>query len=384
MRRRVPLAWRILCHDPRRLALSVGGITFAVLIIFAEVGFLNGLYDGQVEVLDKIDGDAFILSRVKFSLAVDMPFPRRRIEQALACDSVASAAPLWIAGGALWRNPADHSLHRMRVLGIDPGASPSADPEVTARLEELTRPDTVLVDRRSRSYLGPRDPGVVTEVSRRRFRGVGTFDLGTDLVFNGTLVTSDRSFLEIASDADASPPRLERVELGVLKLRPGRDPARALEEVRAILPRDVVVLSREELVERELTFWKVNTPIGAMFGLGALMGFVVGIFICFQVLATEVTDQVRQLATLRAIGHEDKRLLRLVLQQAVILALFGFAAGLLLSELLYGWLDGVTGIHMRLTVGRAAVVFGLALVMCAVSGCLAARKALAADPAELF
>jgi len=43
-----------------------------------------------------------------------------------------------------------------------------------------------------------------------------------------------------------------------------------------------------------------------------------------------------------------------------------------------------TGLLMMLTVPRAALIYGLTLAMCIVSGCLAMRKLLAADPADLF
>jgi hypothetical protein len=39
---------------------------------------------------------------------------------------------------------------------------------------------------------------------------------------------------------------------------------------------------------------------------------------------------------------------------------------------------------MLLTWERAAAVYALTLTMCITSGCLAMRKVLAADPAELF
>ena len=38
---KIPLAWRNLTHNKRRLCLSLAGIGFVVLLMFMEVGFEN-------------------------------------------------------------------------------------------------------------------------------------------------------------------------------------------------------------------------------------------------------------------------------------------------------------------------------------------------------
>jgi putative ABC transport system permease protein len=384
MSRRVPLALRISLSDRRRLALSLSGVTFAVVIILAELGFLNALLDAQVELLAKIDADVFIVSSRKVALGADMPFARRRVEQALACRSVASARPIWIVLQGNWRNARDHSLHAVRVLGVDPAAAPLSDPDLREQLGALARPDTTLIDRRSREEIGPCRAGVETELSQHRFHVAGTFDLGTDFVNDATLVMSDRDFLEVASDGDPVPSSLARVELGAVKLREGVELDAALSELRSLLPDDVRVLARRELVRSELDFWEAATPVGPIFSLGCFMGFVVGTFIVYQVLSNDVLDNLPQLATLKALGYDDRYLLRVVLEQSLILGLLGFLAGLALGALLYRSIDAATGIPMRLTLVRGAIVLALDLAMCSLSGVLAARRALHADPAEMF
>ncbi|PSB61152.1 ABC transporter, partial [filamentous cyanobacterium CCP1] len=44
-RDRTPLGWIQLRHDKTRLLVSIGGIAFADLLIFMQLGILNGLYD---------------------------------------------------------------------------------------------------------------------------------------------------------------------------------------------------------------------------------------------------------------------------------------------------------------------------------------------------
>jgi putative ABC transport system permease protein len=73
-----------------------------------------------------------------------------------------------------------------------------------------------------------------------------------------------------------------------------------------------------------------------------------------------------------------------VLQQAVFLGMLGFLPAVIMTFFLYSALTIITGIITKLTLGRIALVLFLTLGMCFVSGLLAVRKAMTADPAELF
>ena len=70
--------------------------------------------------------------------------------------------------------------------------------------------------------------------------------------------------------------------------------------------------------------------------------------------------------------------------QSVYLALLGYAAGLVVSLLLFGVVHRATGLPMDLRLADAAGILGLTVLMCVASGCLAARRLASADPAQLF
>jgi len=91
-----------------------------------------------------------------------------------------------------------------------------------------------------------------------------------------------------------------------------------------------------------------------------------------------------EFATLKAMGYRNRYFVGVVLQMALYLSVVGYVPGLLVSMLLYNRLAQGTGLLLNLTLPEAGLVFALTLGMCAASGCLAVRKVLAADPAELF
>ncbi len=85
----------------------------------------------------------------------------------------------------------------------------------------------------------------------------------------------------------------------------------------------MIVLTKAELVRKEQDFWEKVTPIGVVFDIGVAMGFIVGLAICYQVLFAEIADRLPQFATLKAMGHTNRALARLVLLESLYLALSG-------------------------------------------------------------
>ena len=95
-----------------------------------------------------------------------------------------------------------------------------------AHVDELRQPDTALADTRARSFLGVAPAGTVTELARRNVRMVGAISLGPDFTTDGTLITGDRTFMKFFSPHSLDERELPDIEIGVIKVRPGRSPAR--------------------------------------------------------------------------------------------------------------------------------------------------------------
>jgi putative ABC transport system permease protein len=269
-------------------------------------------------------------------------------------------------------------------LGIDPADPVFASRQLAEQVSRLRTPDTVLADARCRSHLGRARPGETTEVSQRKVTITGEFQLGTDFLVDGTLITSDRTFFNLFPDYRAVDSQLNRVEIGLLAVENGRSMADVLKKLQAQLPPDVKAMTREELIGLERNYWMRQSPVGLVFNLGTVVGFIVGIVICSQILFTDLSEKMPQFATLKAIGYRNGYLRGVVLKQAFLLALFGFVPGVLGSWLLYQVIGRLSGLLMRMGTDLVAIVFVLTLVMCLLSGMVSVRKVLNADPAEVF
>jgi putative ABC transport system permease protein len=125
------------------------------------------------------------------------------------------------------------------------------------------------------------------------------------------------------------------VDLGLLTLAPGAAPEAVLDELKAALPPDVMVLTKAGLIEREKAYWAESTPIGFVITSTLIVGMIVGAISLYQILYTDVTDHMWEFATLKAIGYSDRRLFAVVFMQAVLLALLAYPLAWALSVGLY-------------------------------------------------
>jgi putative ABC transport system permease protein len=210
------------------------------------------------------------------------------------------------------------------------------------------------------------------------------FSLGTDFAYDGNVVTSDVNFRRLFDVPSSSRGILDRVDLGLVRLESGRSAPEVRDALAARLSGDVKVQTKAEFERQELEFWRASTPIGYVFKLGALMGFLVGVIICYQILYSDIHDHLAEFATLKAMGYTRTYFVGVVIQEALLLSLVGFVPGVGASAVLYAWLADRTGLPLNLTWPLAGLVLGMTVAMCVGSGCLSLRKLLAADPAELF
>jgi putative ABC transport system permease protein len=253
-----------------------------------------------------------------------------------------------------------------------------------AQIDKLRRPETALFDRRARKEYGPvadwlaKDGRVEIELNDRRTYVAGLFQMGTSFGIDGTVVTSERTFLNLVNRPEGM------IEIGLIRVRPGASISAVQENLRHILDRDVLVLTREEYARREMDYWNTVTPIGYILGLGVLIGFGVGAIVVTQILFADVNDHLAEYATLKAIGYPNRYLYGVVLYQALLLAGLAYAPGLLIARFLYARAEAATLLPMDLSMEIGVGVFVLTLTMCCASGLMALRKLQGADPAEIF
>ena len=389
MANRTPLAWKNLTHDGRRLAVAVSGVGFAVVLIFMELGFLNALLESTVQVLRRLNGELVMISSAKYALPARERFDARRLDQVQGMQGVESVAPIYFETlGAVLRERNARG-YPIRVLAFRQSDDAFELPALHEHRAALLRPGTALADTASRAKYGiPHQAEQLTdyqgELTGKRIELVGHFRLGVDFANDGNLLMTASNFAKFFPQRSPGRDPLSLVDLAVIKLAPGADPREIQQCLAADLASEVEIVTKDDLIAREMNFWRRNAPVGYIFLVGVYMGFVVGVIICYQIIYSDIADHLREFATLKAMGYTNRYFLSLVLCQAIYLSVLGFVPGLALSYATYGLLSSYTGLTMELTFSTALTVLLVTMAMCTVSGVLALRKLLSVDPAELF
>ena len=101
-----------------------------------------------------------------------------------------------------------------------------------------------------------------------------------------------------------------------------------------------------------------------MLGFGAALGVVVGIAIVGQILYSSVSDRLKEFGTLKAMGASDWVLYRVIIEQALWMAVLGYLPGMALCLGLSQWVSSSMGIIILITPGSAAGIFLLTTAMC--------------------
>lgn len=392
---KTPLAWKNLVHDRRRLATAVAGIGFAVLLMFVQVGFQNALYDSQVRMVDALSGDLFITSTDRFAIAAETRFPLQKLLQARSVPGVLDAYPLYTElTQSVFKNFASRNSskgYQIRSLGVRVGDPVFTLPGYQEKTLRLRAPMTALMDRHSKQAkyaVRADEPNAMhqlpIELAGKQMQLVGAFEMGADFVNEGNLIMSQSTFAKLFPQRAPGGDPLSVVDIGVVTLRDGVDANDARDRVAKRLGEGIRVSTRQGFREKEKRFWRSTTPIGAVFSAGKIIGFVVGVVICYQVIFTGIADHMPEFATLKAMGYSTGYFIRLIVTEAVWLAVFGFLPGAVISTVLYYWLADQTGLLMQMTLETLLFVFGVTVFMCVASGLLAVRKLLTADPASLF
>lgn len=387
---RTPLAWLNTTSSYPKLALASSGISFAVVLMFMQIGFLNGLFDSTVQLLRLLRADLIIISPARYTVPSEQRFDYGLILRARGLNQVREAYPLYIDRSMAEIRVIGNSSRSIRAIGIPLDGGVFVNPEMNAKCKLLSDRNDAIVDRKSKSMYGfekynlQKLRGQEIELSGKKIQMQEWVEIGTDFVYDGSIVMTDRGVEHFFPFRNGRNPPLAAVDLGLVVLEAGADKLVVQAELQSLLGNAIQVYDREALIQREIAFWATNTPIGIIFSIGTVMGLFVGVIICYQILFTDIHDHLAEFATLKAMGYGPYYFLRFVMTQSFYLSIFGFFPGWLLSWLLYQLLSERTGLVMMLTPMRIILVFCLTFVMCAVSGALAVRKLWDADPATLF
>ncbi|MGH6877657.1 MAG: ABC transporter permease [Rhizomicrobium sp.] len=372
---RIGLGLRLLAYNRLRLLIASASVAMGVVIIFVELGLLLGMLDAQSLIAGLVRGDLLIMNIARINLHRWDKIYAVRLDQAAAVPGVARVTPVYEDHVGL-RDPDDKRVRRIILYAFPPDDIPFklADPAAVTHALKISH--GFLYDQLSRPIFGKFRVGDDIQIDSVPLRVGGYVKIGADIVSDGNILMSEGDWL--ARSPDAKP------IMGVIHLRPGTSIEKERRLILASLPPDVTVLTPAETARRESMYTLRTAPVGLLFVVGMLAGLVIGTINCYQVLYNEISDHLSQFATLKAMGFSNGFLRRIILGQAVILSLAGFASGLVFAWLADGYIAAHSMLPIRITGPSGFVVCCLTFSMCMVAGLIAIKRVAGADPAALY
>ena len=362
------LAYRNLLKDKTRVALSMGGVAMAMMLILVLNGFLTGMYRQITSYLDHSAGTlvvaqedvvnllgatsllpAGIANQVEVVRGVDKAIPI--LSQFVILDLHGKKQPTYMVGynpeegGGPWELFAGRQPRMKREIVFD---------RVLAERHELRIGDEV-------------------EVLGKDFTIVG--------LSNGTTSWMTSFFFiqkTAAEDLLLSPGATSFLLLTTFD---GADLDEVLRQLNNLS--GVNAITKEEMAANDLKlFAKIfSMPLKLMVGIA----FLVGTMIVGLVIYTATVERQREYGVKKAIGATNHFLYRVVLTQALAAASLGTITGVLMA---YGVSQWIMGVRPQFLIVFDPSDVGLALLaglgMALVAAFFPARVVAGLAPAEVF
>ena len=382
---------------------AVVALAFSGLLVLAQVGMFVGIGKGFTAQIDRARADVMVLGPgAKALFGGPSGLPRRMIPLVYSHPEVTQVAPLDGSGGRFQNilSPEQQAKEEARakkagkgkgkgggssrksefvnvtVIDAIPGYVTVPTDYTQSMLEALRRPYAVAVDETALKRLG------VKKGDRALYNGktitIAVVTHGYPNIIQPTLVMS-RDTLRMLGEADTG----QRVGPLMVEIR---DPARA-EIVAAQLNKKADgkfrAWTRQELADANSGAMLDDQIIGIMLGFSAFLGLLIGVAITWQTLRGAIMANIKEFASLRALGVSMGDLRNIVMELSFWVGIVGVLAAGLLTWLVT-LLASAGGVPMYFPPTLVIVVAVFLVIIAMLSGFLSLGILKNSQPADLL
>jgi putative ABC transport system permease protein len=388
----VSIARKTLFHDLIPFVVAQAGIVFSVSLVTIQIGIFFGFTRSTSIIIDRTKADIWVVSSKFQQLDLTLPIPYQRLTKAKKVAGVRHAEG-FISQSVVWQQ-STQPIAPVNVIGLEDNSQFfSLDQFSNSQTQDIQSPYTAVLNDSDVQFLNISKAGDTAKIGAQQVKIVGFTSRLRSIVSAPFLFTSlENGAAIVRADAQpkakpmGNPPNLvntDSITAVLVRAQPGQDLGQLKQRLKAALP-ETLVYTQAELSTLTRTYWLNNTGVTFILGMGAVVAIAVGTVIVSQVLYTSVVRHLSEYATLKAMGASHVFLYRVILEQALWMALLGYIPGMGLSMVLGAWTLQTQAIQILVTPASAAAVFGLTLVMCSGSAVFAIQKVISLDPALVF
>ena len=377
------VALKMLMGDRLKYFGLIAGIAFAAMLIAQQASILVGFTrQTGAFIRDTSQADLWIMdSQVRFSQD-RVPVRDTMVQLARGTPGVSWAVPLY--QGFLRGKMPDGTSFTLILVGLDDASLTGAPPVMLqGQLSELRRNHNVLVDgRTAHKKLWMKNGGERAMRVGDRFsimdheaHIVGAYQGRESFFWEPVIYTTYSRALAF------SPQERNGLSFVMVKLAPGAD----LEATRARLQArtGLTVRTNQEFIDLTADYILKETGVLINFGLAVFLGFVIGALVAGQTFYNFTLDNLRHYGALKAMGVTHGRLAGMVLLQAGVVAIQGYAIGVGMAAGM-GLLVAESGLAFSMPWYIPAFTLAAMLVVCALAAWLSLRRVFALEPAVVF
>ena len=164
---------------------------------------------------------------------------------------------------------------------------------------------------------------------------------------------------------------------------PGEDCARVAKRISH--ETSLLGVTQEGFFWNTINYMLGSTGIPVNFGITIALGFIVGVAVAGQTFYLFTLENLKHFGSLKAMGVNNRRLIGVILLQALTVGGIGFSLGVGLTALFFERTNQIThlaGLYMR---WQAVAGVGVAvLVIVSLASILSLRRVLYLEPAIVF
>jgi putative ABC transport system permease protein len=165
----------------------------------------------------------------------------------------------------------------------------------------------------------------------------------------------------------------------LVRLKPEADVDRTRRNILSGIS-GIQAFTPDQFREQSRSFWLFGTGAGAALVAGALLALIVGTVIVAQTLYSSTKDHIYEFATLRAMGASNGYIYKVIICQALLSALIGFAfAGLIGAAVVH--FTSKSALQVVITPDLMIELFVLTVVMSIASALASIVRVIRVDPA---
>jgi putative ABC transport system permease protein len=147
--------------------------------------------------------------------------------------------------------------------------------------------------------------------------------------------------------------------------------------------KDVEVFTTGEFSHMTTFYWMFTTGAGVAVLIAAGLGLVVGFVVVAQTIYATTMDHIREYGTLKAMGAPNSYVYKVIMKQAAISAVIGYALGMIVSVFVVRG-SQAGGAAILMPPSMAVGMFFVTLLMCVGAALVSINKVTRIDPAMVF